>query len=168
MRAAGARAMELTAGIAVAWLVRQAFDYLLYPFVIYTLGILKGGVVMALLSCAASIITIKVYDFLKRDWLGIEAVKELKTYRGDNRIRRITAWIMRKSDPVVFMFLSVKFDPFITTAYLRKGRYSGLTGKDALVFVGSLALGNAYWAFACFAGITFVEWIWVRACLMFT
>lgn len=168
MKPVGARTLELTTGIAVAWLVRQAFDYVLYPFAIYELGVLKGGAAMALLSLVASIVSIKVYDFLKRDWLGIEAIKDLKTYAGESRIRRITAWIMSKSDAIVFVFLSIKFDPFITTAYLRKGRYSGLTGKDAAVFAGSLALGNAYWAFACFAGISFVEWIWVRARLMLT
>ena len=168
LRPVSTRAMELTAGIAAAWLVRQAFDYALYPLVIYKLGLLKGGVAMALFSCAASIVSIKVYDFLKRDWLGIEAIKELKTYAGESKIRRITMWIMSKSDPVVFAFLSVKFDPFITTAYLRKGRYSGLTGRDAAIFVSSLVLGNAYWAFACFGGISFFEWIWGRAALLFT
>jgi hypothetical protein len=168
LRPARTRAVELTTGIATAWLVRQAFDYGLYPFIIYKFGILKGGVAMALLSCAASIISIKAYDFLKRDWLGIEAIKELKAYAGGSKIRRITAWIMNKSDPIVFAFLSLKFDPFITTAYLRKGRYSGLTGRNAAVFVSSVALGNAYWAFACLAGISFFEWIWSRAVLLFT
>jgi len=167
MKAAGARAMELTAGIAVAWLTRQAFDYVLYPFVIYKLGVLKGGIAMALLSCAVCLASIKVYDFLKRDWLGIEAVKALRDYKGEDRIRRITAWIMSKGDPVVFVFLSLKFDPFITTAYLRRGRYSGLKGRDAAVFAGSLALGNAYWAFACLAGISLFELIWRKACLLF-
>lgn len=167
LRPAGARALELTAGIAAAWLVRQAFDYALYPFAIYRLGILEGGVAMALLSCAASIISIKVYDHLKRDWLGIEAIKELKAYDGKERIRRATAWIMNKSDPVVFIFLSLKFDPFITAAYLRKGRYGGLRGKDAALFAGSLALGNAYWAFACFTGISIFEWMWSRAAALF-
>ena len=163
-----ARAMELTAGIAVAWLVRQSFDYVLYPFVIYRFGVLKGGAVMALLSCAVSMASIKAYDFLKRDWLGIEAIKGLRDYRGESRTRRATAWIMNKSDPVVFVFLSLKFDPFITTAYLRRGRYTGLTGKDAAVFAGSLALGNAYWAFVCLTGISLFETLWRKACLIFT
>jgi hypothetical protein len=68
--------------------------------------------------------------------------------------------ILQKSDPFVFLFLSIKEDPFITTAYLRHGKFSGMSRRDWKIFMGSLLVGNAYWTLACFMGITLVEWGW--------
>lgn len=55
----------------------------------------------------------KFYDCSKRDWLGIEAIKSLKDYAGENRSGRFMAWLLRPSDPVACILLSIKFDPFI-------------------------------------------------------
>jgi len=59
---------------AIVW----AFNFAIYPFVIYRFGILKGGVVMTFLSFIVCMLTIWFYDWAKRDWLGIEAIKSLK------------------------------------------------------------------------------------------
>jgi hypothetical protein len=39
---------------------------------------------------------------------------------------KLTFWILQKSDPVVFLFLSLKVDPFITMVYLRNGAFNGM------------------------------------------
>ena len=67
---------------------------------------------------------------------------------------------MGKSDPIVFFFLSIKYDPFITMIYMRHGAYNGMSNRDWKIFTGSLILGNAYWTLACFMGISLVEWGW--------
>jgi hypothetical protein len=67
---------------------------------------------------------------------------------------------MKKSDSIIFLFLSIKFDPFITTAYLRKGTFSGMSKRDWKIFTGSLLFGNAYWKLACYMGVTLFEWGW--------
>ncbi len=67
---------------------------------------------------------------------------------------------MKKSDPVVFLFSSIKFDPFITTAYMRHGKFNGMNGRDWKIFTGSLIIGNGYWTLACYMGITLFEWVW--------
>ena len=102
----------------------------------------------------------KFYDYSKRDWLGIEAIKSLKDYDGSKKIGRLTAWFMKKSNPLVFLFLSIKYDPFITTVYLRLGKFNGMTNRDWMIFMGSLLLANAYWTLACYMGITLIEWGW--------
>ena len=156
----GSRGGELSIGLAAKYLSDMGFDYLLYPFVIFKLGILKGGILMTFLSFVACILIMKFYDWLQRDWLGIEAIKSLKGYDGNKRIGRFTSWIMRKSDPIVFLFLSIKFDPFITTAYLRKGKFNGMKKQDWKIFIGSLLFSNAYWTLTCYTGITLFEWGW--------
>ena len=157
------RAFELAVGITANSLIDWPFNYLLYPYVIYRYGILWGGVIMMLVSLLACLLTLKFYDWSKRDWLGIEAIKSLKDYRGDNKAGRISAWFLRRSEPVAFLFLTVWYDPFITVAYLRHGSFSRMTGRDWWIFYSSLILCNVYWTLACYMGITLVEWAWRSA-----
>lgn len=158
----GKRVAELSVGIITNKAIDSTFNYLLYPFVIYHFGIIKGGIVMTFLSFLICLGTIKFYDWSKRDWLGIEAIKELKGYEGKHKLGRLTSWFLKRSDPAAFLFLSVWYDPFIVTAYLRHGanRFNGMNSRDWRIFMGSLILGNAYWTLACFMGISLVEWVW--------
>src|ERR1051326_6603511 len=113
--------IEWLAGLLVGHtangILLYGFDYVLYPIVIFQLGLVRGGSVMAFLSLATCLLTLKLYDWLKRDWLGMEAVKELKHYDGPRRTRRWLAHALRLGDPLACLMLSILFDPFITTAY---------------------------------------------------
>ena len=119
-----------------------------------------GGVVMTFLSFLACLLTLKFYDWSKRDWLGIEAIKGLRGYDGKGRIVKITSWILKKSDPIVFLFLSIKFEAFITTAYMRRGKFDGMGRREWSIFMGSLIISNIYWTLACYMGITLFQWGW--------
>jgi hypothetical protein len=152
----------LAIGLSTNQLITYAGDYVLYPAVIWKLGILKGGVVMLFVSFFVCILLIKVYDWSKQDWLGIEAIKGLKGYEGNNLIARATAWMMKKSDPFIVVFLSIKSDPFIVTVYLRHGKYNGMSKRDWIIFTSSLVIANAYWTLACYMGISLFEWVWGR------
>jgi threonine/homoserine/homoserine lactone efflux protein len=126
----------------------------------HQLGIATGGIIMMLLSLVACLAMVKFYDWSKRDWLGIEELKELKEYSGASNAGRLTAWVLRRSEPVIFLFLSIKADPFITMTYLRHGAFNRMKRRDWAILVGSVAVGNAYWAVACWLGISVVEWLW--------
>lgn len=154
------RVSELLVGVTINRLIVYIFDYALYPFVIYYFGAINGGVVMTFLVFIICLLTIRLYDWSKRDWLGIEAIKRLKYYNGTKKIGQISAWMLRKSDAVIFMFLSAKYDPFVTTVYLRHDSFNGMRGRDWRIFLGSLIIGNVYWALACYMGISLVEWGW--------
>ena len=154
------RVSELALGLSANQLIVWSGDYILYPFIIYTFGILEGGILMIFISFIVCFLTMKFYDWSKRDWLGIEAIKNLKGYGGNKKLGRITAWIMQKSDPIAFILLSIKYDPFITTAYLRHGKFTGMNKRDWKIFIGSLLFSNAYWTLACYMGITLFEWGW--------
>jgi hypothetical protein len=83
---------ELALGHTVNTLVLgYAFDYVLYPFAIWKLGLLKGGVSMAFLSLVTCLLTLWFYDWSQRDWLGIEAVKQLRDGEAKTRWRRVLA-----------------------------------------------------------------------------
>jgi hypothetical protein len=161
------RVAELFVGLATKDLTDRAFDYLLYPFVIYKLGILKGGIVMTLLAAVANILTLKFYDWSKRDWLGVEAIKGMKNYQGTSRIARLFSWMVKKGDIVAMLFLSIKEDAFIAVIYMRHGshQYNGMSRRDWKIFLTSLIIANIYWTLAAYMGISVVEWVWKRVIL---
>jgi len=156
------RAAELAIGFSANSLLSISFDWFLYPAVIFWLGIVYGGAVMTLFSMLACIGMMKFYDWSKRDWLGIEAVKGLREYRGNKRAGKLIAWALTKGDLVVFLILSVNLDPFITTTYMRHGKnqYNGMGKRDWIIFISSVVISNAYWTLAVFMGITLFEWGW--------
>jgi len=154
------RAAELAVGLLTKKLYDWFTSYVLYPYVIYLCGILWGGTIMTLVSLVTSLLIIEFYDWSQRDWLGIEAIKELKEYSGDKRVGRFTGWFLKKSEPVAFLFLCFWYDPFITTAYLRKGKFNGMTRRDWGIFYSSVLVSSSYWILACYMGITLVEWAW--------
>lgn len=137
------------------------FDYFFYPVIIWKCGILKGGVVMMLASFIVCWLTLIFYDWSKMDWLGIETIKSLKEYQGGKSVGRVMAWITKKGDPFALVALSVCFDPFITTAYMRSGayQYNGLNRRDWTIFGFSLIIGNVYWTVVAYTGINLLEWI---------
>ncbi|MBI5632355.1 MAG: hypothetical protein HZA15_02610 [Nitrospirae bacterium] len=154
------RFAELSVGLLTNKAIDSIFNYLIYPFVIYNFGILRGGVVMTFLSFITCLGVMRFYDWSGRDWLGIEAIKDLKDYKGKKNIGRFTSWFLKKSDTVAFLFLSIWYDPFIVTAYLRNGKFNGMNRRDWTIFMSSLILSNAYWTLAVYMGISLVEWVW--------
>jgi hypothetical protein len=148
-------------GYVANWLIDFGFNFILYPYVIWKLGILSGGFVMTILSFLLCYVIMIFYDWAKKDWLGIETIKQLKEYKGKSTVGRLAAWLMKKSDLVLLVVLSVKFDPFITTAYMRHGahEYSGMTKRDWKIFMASLLVGNIYWTIVAFAGVSVIEYV---------
>lgn len=151
------RAGELASGFAVWNVTDYLFDYALYPFVIWKLGTVVGGGIMALASLAFCLGLLRVYDLLGRDWLGIEWVKGLRGYAGPSRWRRLLGWLLDRGDTVAFVVLSAKYDPFITTAYLRRGAYNGMARRDWTIFLASWVLSNLIWIIICAGGIEIIR-----------
>jgi len=147
------RVGELASGFLVWNVIDYAFDYALYPFVIWKLGPVVGGGIMTLASFVFCLALLRIYDRMGRDWLGIEFVKSLRYYAGRSRLRRCLAWLLSRGDAVAFVVLSAKYDPFITTAYLRKSAYSGMTRRDWAIFLGSWLLANLIWIAICAGAI---------------
>jgi hypothetical protein len=154
------RVAELAVGLTINKLMDWPFNYILYPYVIYTCGILQGGIIMMFISLLSCMLTIRFYDWSQRDWMGIEAIKDIKHYQGEIKAGRLVGWFLKRSEPVAFLFLTIWYDPFITMAYLRKGKFNGMTRRDWRIFFISLLIGNGYWIIACYLGITLVELVW--------
>ena len=156
------RIVEIFTGF-VAWKAYDyLFDYALYPVVIWNLGLWRGGPLMASLSLFICLLLLWVYDRLRRDWIGLEYVKRLRHYEGSSRWQKVLAWLVSRGDWMAFLVLSIKFGPFITTVYLRKGAYNGMTGRNWNVFFGSWILSNTFWTFVCYGGVSTLRLLFLR------
>jgi hypothetical protein len=156
------RAAILGIGLLGNAIIANGFDYVLYPWVIWKLGPFQGAAMMTLLSFLICWVTLRFYDWAKKDWLGIETLKELRNYHGANVFARTLRWAMAKGDAVLLVILSVWADPFVAVAYLRHGahQYNGMTARDWRIFMLALVIGNAYWSVVMFAGVSAVEYAW--------
>lgn len=138
------------------------YDYLFYPYMIWKLGIVTGGIVMTILSTFICYLFLKFYDWSKKDWLGIETLKQVREYTGCSRVGRFACWVMKKGDWAAMLLLSIQFDPFITVAYMRQGsnRFDGMKKRDWQIFFASAIIANVYWTLVAFAGVSLLELVW--------
>lgn len=156
------RACEILVGYTGNWLLVHGFELVLYPFTLYRLGFFAGTIVMSVLSFLLCLLKLRFYDWSKRDWLGIESMKSFRAYSGESRLGRGLARLLNAGDFAASVILSVKFDPFIITAYMRQGKFNGMAARDWKIFVTSWVVGNLYWASMCFGGMSALAWLWSR------
>lgn len=69
-------------------------------------------------------------------------------------------WLLIPNNRSSRVLLSLRFDPFIVTVYLRRGRFGGMTRRDWRIFLLSWLIGNAWWSIVVFTGLSAVQWLW--------
>jgi len=157
------RFIILLVGITVNSVIfNYAYDYLFYPFVIWKLGVVNGAMVMIPLSTLVCYLLLLFYDWSKKDWLGLESIKQVREYGGSSKAGKFFSFILKKGDLAAMILLSLQFDPFITTAYMRhgSGQYNGLSARDWKIFFSSVVISNSFWVAVTYGGITAVQNIW--------
>jgi hypothetical protein len=155
-------AASLGLGVAFNLGLSYFFFYVAYPFIIWKLGLIEGGITMTCFSAILSYIGISFYDRSGRDWFGIEIIKEkLSGLEGKSRIGRLIAGQVKRGGPLTLVILSIKFDPFVTTVYLRHGqrKFKGLGFRDWIIFFSSAAIGNGYWIFITSGGWALLKYL---------
>lgn len=143
------------------------FDQFIYgavsAYAVHRFGVVDGSlfvfVIMAPLSALFCYGYLRLYDWLKKDWFGFEAVKKVQHQFAGNR------WVgkfLKLGDTAAFFVLSIYADPFMVTVYLRKegNQYNGLTGRDYAVFWASVIVSNMYWTLRWTVLVTFAIWLW--------
>jgi hypothetical protein len=63
-------------------------------------------------------------------------------------------------DVIAFFLLSIFEDPFITTAYLRHGKFGNLGANDWTRFVASVAVSNGWWILRTTAVVEIARFVW--------
>jgi hypothetical protein len=160
------RLLLFLTGATTFTVINYSFDFVLYPFALYKLGVVVGFFTMMLLSFLFCWGYFIIYDYLKRDFLGIEYSKEKMNdiINNQNRvgIKLVIVKILRKSNVILFIFLSIYFNPFVAVAFNRKGNfaYNGLSARDWRLFILSVIISNGFWSTTVFAGISFFDFLY--------
>ncbi|MFA9214709.1 MAG: hypothetical protein ACEQSR_12820 [Candidatus Methylacidiphilales bacterium] len=159
------RLLLFLTGATTFTVINYSFDFLLYPFVLYNLGVVVGFFTMMFLSFLFCWGYFIIYDYLKRDFLGIEFSKEkmssIIASEDSVGLKLLLVRVLRKSRAFLFVFLSIYFDPFVAVAFERKGNfaYNGLSARDWRLFILSLIISNGFWSTTVFAGLSFFEFL---------
>jgi len=153
----------VAAGYGIYTLLSELYDMVLWPIIQGAYGV-NGAIGMSLGAVAINFIVLSVYQRQKVDWLGVGVVDELvsRSTRTSERLLAHPTWIgvflvlpahalqlfawALKSPWLGFLVLSICTDSFITTAFMRQGRFGTLERRDMVIFVTSSLVNCGLWA----------------------
>ena len=156
------KAIGVAAGYGIYTLLGESYDTVLWPIVQGAFG-LMGAVGMTAGALVINFLLLFLYQRQKVDWLGVAVVDALATRstRTADRFLAHPTWTgtllyaparalqlfahVLKSPWMGFLSLSLVTDSFITTAFLRQGRFGPLDRRDILIFLASSLVSCGFW-----------------------
>jgi hypothetical protein len=142
------RLAQVSVGHTLYAAFNWVFDNILYVYVVFTLGVFRGGTLMMTLSLLQCALTLLVYQRMRIDWVGAGWLADIKHKKVRSRVEEVLAWASNRHPALIFTALCLLQDPFITTAYFKQGRFSRLESRDWVMFLASVVASNVYWIFA--------------------
>lgn len=144
-------------GISSYYVFTWVYDYLIITALLLYFGVLEGGIVALVISTLIDFLTLRFYDWLKKDWLALETIKELNDKKGF--IGKLFNFVHNKGSVLTVIILSLFLNAFIVTTYMRDGayKYNGLKKRDWIIFTSSSIIGNGYWILMFAGGIAIIK-----------
>jgi len=150
----------LILGLTVNEAMVLGYDFVVYPFLIVHYGLVWGWMLAVEGSIVLCLATLMFYDMTKQDWLGIETIKTVRDGEAKGKVRKFFRILLDRSDMFAFFFLSIRYDPFITTVYMRRGSSFTMTARDWKIFWAGIVVSNLWWGLVVFGAIeAFRKWI---------
>ena len=143
-------------GVFVYGVLVVVYDYVVFGFVIWALGPLLGGGILALSTACLDYLCLRFYQESSRDWLALEYLRSMREYGGRSVWRRCVGWVLRDTPKAVqVLALTPYSNAFLTTVLLRDGSatFAPLTGRDWVLFWTSFLLSQAYWTTLVWLGV---------------
>lgn len=151
------RVVGLTANTAmVLW-----YNFVVYPYLMSAYELPLGWLYAVAGSIILCLGCLWFYDLTGQDWLGIETIKLVRDKPATGRIARFFQRVADRGDALAFLFLSIKYDPFITTVYMRRGSGNHtMTARDWKIFWMGVVVSNAWWGMVVLGAIeVFKRWL---------
>ncbi len=140
------KALHFTAGVLGLQGYSYAFDYLIYPIVIYSFGPIQGTLVLFVVALILNYVCIIIYDKIKLDLFGFEKLKEIKAHTKDSGNPSFLHKILHWGDIPAFIALSW-YDPIFAVLYKRKStQFDGFRRRDYWMLILSTFLSCVMWS----------------------
>lgn len=171
------KALTVATGYGIYLFLGQLYDYVLWPIVQGYHG-MTGAVAMSLGAVVINFGVLHAYQRMGIDWLGTGVLQTLhiRATALADRLLALPSWrgalahiparllqmLLRlpRSRPLAFVALSGLTDSFLTTAYLRNGRFGPLERKDLAIFAGSSVVSCAAWTLVNEGALALIKSQW--------
>lgn len=163
---------EVGVGMTLYATFNWAFNYPLYIAVVAYYGLVKGGLIMFLLSLIQNIALLFLYDRMKIDWVGAGYLEEVQFREGNKtRTQRALLWALKEEargkghrffKAVGFVLLSIFVDPFVVSVHYRRFQFLGVSRRDLGILTASVVIGNLYWTIRTGVLVEIAKAAWER------
>lgn len=144
---------EIGIGLFIYETINFLYDWLFYPFALVYWGVFTGGIILfsgSIIQCA---LMFWLYDRMKVDWLGANALRQLDDKENKSRLERLAVWLGKEKktlwerllSPIVFIGLTLPIDPLIVAIHYRKKHFGGVGVRDWLILLSAVVVANAWW-----------------------
>jgi hypothetical protein len=143
------------------------FNYPLYGWVMYKLGLGRGWLVMAIISIIQNALTFLYHEKSKVDWLFAKVARdwENETTKNSGWFRKVIVRITKSREKgfsgfLTFVIASLNLDPTIVAAHYRKSHFNGISCRDWCLLFGSALIANLWWGFRMGVFIEVLKWFY--------
>lgn len=140
------RIATLLVGYTFDQVMTKSYTYGVVPMLMIRYGIWEGTLLNLAISFFLCLTTIRLYDWAKKDWLGIEMLKGIREGQGGGLFQSLLSWALRRGDWAMMLVLSIFKDAFVCTVWMRKGayEYKGMDRRDWSIFTVTLFLSTLW------------------------
>ncbi len=173
------RTVQVMSGWGILEAYNSIWEFIIWPIVQGLFGFV-GVLALIVVALINNFIILLWYQHKKVDWFGVNEVENIKAKghlwvhevsNHQNLIKRFSLyipakmlqfmiWLLNKNDVFAFVTLSLWQDSFITTIFLRHGRFDKLDRRDYIIFVTSTILGCLGWAVLMQFVIIAIKAVW--------
>ena len=159
------RSLQVMSGWGIYEAYNFSVDFILWPLLQAFYGFV-GVLILIVMSLINNFIILLWYHRKKVDWFGVNEIESIKAKGhlwvhevGNHqslvkrfslyipaKILQFMIWLLNKNDIFAFVTLSTWQDSFITTIFLRHGKFDKLDKRDYIIFVASTIFGSLAWS----------------------
>lgn len=159
---------EIGTGLFIYETFCYIYDFLFYPFALAYWGLELGGMIVVGLSLVINAFVFWLYEYMRVDWLGAHALRELEDEENKSNIAKLITWVGKTKEttweklmsPIVFATLLLPIDPVIVAIHYQRQHFKGLVWKDWGILVLATAVANAWWLIKIGTVVELAKFVW--------
>lgn len=155
------RLLAIGGGHFALAILNWTFNYPIYLGTLYLVGLVWGLVILTIVSFVINMILLWVYERGKVDWIGFSFLTELEHTSKKKWYQRLVIWAHTRSQALVFILLSVYWDPFVAVAYIHRGEFvDSKRARNMKLVALSTLIGNLWWTARQGILLNVAIWLW--------